>query len=82
MVSATALPHTLEVGVKLVRKTVTVLLGKKIIPNSQTDIDECAEGTHNCDQTCTNTNGGFNCSCPLEGYVLHLNEATCSGQLN
>lgn len=29
------------------------------------DIDECANGTHDChrDAICTNTDGGFNCSC-------------------
>jgi hypothetical protein len=29
------------------------------------DIDECADGTHNCDAnaTCTNTSGGFTCAC-------------------
>ena len=33
-----------------------------------TDIDECALGTDNCDDdpeaTCTNTTGGFTCTCP------------------
>ena len=28
-----------------------------------TDVDECAEGTAACDQTCTNTQGGYECSC-------------------
>ena len=29
------------------------------------DIDECGDGTANChsDATCTNTLGGFNCTC-------------------
>ncbi|KAK4478444.1 hypothetical protein RD792_013919 [Penstemon davidsonii] len=33
-----------------------------------TDIDECADpNTNNCENTCTNTPGSFNCSCP-HGY--------------
>ncbi|KAI8518356.1 hypothetical protein Bbelb_043730, partial [Branchiostoma belcheri] len=34
-----------------------------------TDIDECTTGTHNCNQhaTCTNTFGGFTCTCN-DGY--------------
>ena len=31
------------------------------------DIDECAEGTDQCDQECENTPGGYTCSC-REGY--------------
>ena len=30
------------------------------------DVDECADGTNNCDSingTCTNTNGGYSCGC-------------------
>ena len=43
--------------------------------------DKCAEGTDSCDQNCTcNINGGFNCSCLFGGYVLHMDEATCTGQ--
>ena len=44
--------------------------------NSQTyylnlsDVDECENETHNCDQnaTCTDTDGSFNCTCN-DGYV-------------
>ena len=42
------------------------------------DIDECNNGTHNCSQICTNTNGSFNCGCK-NGYHLHLDEVTCNG---
>ena len=40
------------------------------------DIDECAEGTHNCDEgaKCNNTNGSFTCTC-MEGYTG--NGTTC-----
>jgi hypothetical protein len=33
------------------------------------DIDECAEGTAQCQHTCTNTPGGYECSC-RPGYQL------------
>lgn len=28
------------------------------------DIDECKEGTDECEDVCTNTPGGYDCSCP------------------
>ncbi|XP_071948198.1 uncharacterized protein [Antedon mediterranea] len=47
--------------------TCTCNSGYRIIENSFTceDIDECAEGSHDCHDhaTCVNTEGGFNCSC-------------------
>ena len=42
------------------------------------DTDECSDGTHNCSQTCTNTNGSFTCGCN-NGYLIDLDEATCNG---
>ncbi len=38
-------------------------------PNCETDVDECAAGTHDCDAnaTCSNTFGGFECDC-IPGY--------------
>lgn len=33
------------------------------------DIDECKAGTAECQQTCTNTLGGYECSC-REGFQL------------
>ena len=44
---------------------------------SFTDIDECAEGTDGCAQTCTNTVGSYSCSCGT-GYRLASDEHTCS----
>ena len=41
------------------------------------DVDECAEGTSGCSQECTNTIGGFVCSC-VEGYEL---EAFVDGKI-
>ena len=44
------------------------------------DIDECAVGSHNCEQICNNTVGGFNCSC-RDGFILYLDEASCTGTM-
>ncbi|XP_012935927.1 uncharacterized protein LOC101854936, partial [Aplysia californica] len=40
------------------------------------DIDECAEGTHDCQQDCDNTDGSFSCSC-LNGNILQDDGRTC-----
>ena len=42
-----------------------------------TDMDECAMNTHNCEQMCINTPGGFSCACSL-GFTL-INETHCIG---
>ena len=42
------------------------------------DIDECTNNTHNCTQTCTNTDGSFTCGCN-SGYVLDSDGVTCNG---
>ena len=44
-----------------------------------TDIDECAEETDDCSQTCTNTIGSFTCGCN-SGYLLDTDGFTCSGK--
>ncbi len=41
------------------------------------DIDECGSGTHNCEGTCTNLYGSFECGCAA-GYELEPNGTTCS----
>lgn len=43
------------------------------------DLDECLNGTHDCEHQCNNTYGGYECSCN-EGYVLHPNQASCIGK--
>ena len=43
------------------------------------EIDECAEGIHNCDQICHNTDGSFTCSC-RQGYQLARDRTTCLGE--
>ena len=45
---------------------------------SLSDVDECTAGTHNCEQLCTNTPGGYNCSCNT-GYELSANGYQCQG---
>ena len=43
------------------------------------DIDECGDGTHNCDinAACTNLDGSFNCIC-VSGYMW--NGTYCEGK--
>ena len=42
------------------------------------DINECSEGSDNCDQTCANTVGSFTCSC-ADGFQLSSDGRTCNG---
>ena len=53
------------------------------IIHSLTDIDECAEGTHNCSQfaDCANTIGSYVCSC-LEGFLDEGRGFVCTGRLS
>lgn len=49
-----------------------------------TDVDECTAGTHNCmlgapgHELCSNTVGGYTCSCEVGYYYQHLR--ACSGK--
>ena len=43
------------------------------------DINECDEGSHNCEHICTNTVGSFECSCN-SGYRLDDNGRNCLGR--
>ena len=42
------------------------------------DIDECIDENGGCSQTCTNTEGSFNCGCN-SGFVLDDDGANCNG---
>ena len=45
------------------------------------DIDECSQrNLHGCQQSCTNTNGSFFCSC-YDGYELATDKQNCEGKL-
>ena len=48
---------------------------------SVNDIDECSTGKHNCSHICSNTYGGFDCSC-YQGYTLLADKSTCQGKIN
>ena len=43
------------------------------------DTNECTDGTANCQQTCTNTQGSFQCNC-TSGYTLDSNGRACNGE--
>ena len=77
--------HGLDQLVQLVRILPSTLLFhfvhfsvKKCSLFPFSDVDECTAGTHNCEQLCTNTPGGYNCSCN-SGYELLANGYQCQG---
>lgn len=44
-----------------------------------TEFDECQLNNHGCEQTCTNTLGGYECACKI-GYQLHSDNKHCEGE--
>ena len=48
-------------------------------PSLPLDINECSRNSDNCDQLCTNTEGGFNCSCN-DGFILQFDMSSCIGE--
>ena len=42
------------------------------------DVDECLSETDNCVHVCSNTEGGFDCSCQ-PGYRLEFDKHSCEG---
>ena len=46
--------------------------------SSFADIDECSEGTDNCAQNCSDTEGNYTCSCGY-GYRLGSDNHSCDG---
>ena len=47
---------------------------------SSSAINQCQDGSHNCDQVCINNGQSFTCSCN-SGYTLDQNGRTCNGVL-
>ena len=43
-----------------------------------TDIDECSLGRDNCTHACRDTDGSYECGCPI-GQKLAANNHTCEG---
>ena len=60
------------------RKKHNVYVQNHTYISNHLDIDECSDGTHDCSQTCTNTEGSFICGCN-SGYKLEVNGTTCNG---
>ena len=57
------------------------LLTCALIPwNTVSDIDECAEGTDDCAQVCTDTDLSYTCSCQ-SGYRLASDGRGCDGKV-
>ena len=48
------------------------------ILTNYSDIDECEQGSAQCDHNCTNTPGSYFCTC-MDGYVLESDHHTCTG---
>ena len=48
-----------------------------IVSLYSSDIDECSEGTHNCEQSCIDNAGSFSCSCH-SGYALLADRRSCT----
>ena len=43
------------------------------------DVDECANDTDGCAQTCTNSEGSYTCSC-VSGNTLSTDNLNCEGK--
>ena len=60
--------------------TVIIIINtQKLSFSLRTDIDECSDGTHKCNQHCRNTQGSYLCECS-DGYYLSANKRTCLGR--
>ena len=65
-------------------KLVKVIFNKLFVSNCfliylNLDIDECSSNNGNCPETCTNTDGSFECTCKV-GSKYDLNKQTCESK--
>ena len=65
---------TLTVMVKMYSYCLLSRFVKRII----SDVDECQGSNGGCNQTCTNNDGSFECSCTT-GYTLSVDNLGCDG---
>ena len=64
-------------------RTTYLLCGEHVLAIftcKHTDINECAEGTHECEHNCHNTIGSYTCSCRT-GYSLNADGRACDGKV-
>lgn len=45
------------------------------------DVNECLSNIVLCEDSCTNTNGSFECGCTKDGYTLSSNKRNCEGMI-
>ena len=57
----------------------STLASLRLIHVPITDNDECLNSKGGCTQNCTNTDGGYFCSC-IPGYQLGFDNMTCNGR--
>ena len=50
-----------------------------MMADTGTDVDECTEGTHQCQQVCQNTIGSYTCGCN-DGFILDTDGRSCNGK--
>ena len=60
--------------------TQNFLVNVPVEPLCYIDINECATGSHTCQQQCTNSRGSFSCGCD-QGYRLLSDMRSCQGNL-
>ena len=51
-----------------------------INPSFVIDINECSSNNGGCSDQCTNTDGGFYCSCSAPNFQLSPDGRTCTGK--
>ena len=70
--------HQLDAAIRCRGTSRGAALSGHTSQSGYTDIDECQANTSSCMQVCTNTIGGYNCSCN-SGFSLNQDMASCDG---